>query len=32
MMSDDDKVPGDYDPELGTPLWEVYGDGEDDRR
>ena len=25
VMSDDAKVPEDYDPEMGTPLWEVYG-------
>ena len=25
IMSDDDKLPDDFDPEMGTPLWEVYG-------
>lgn len=28
IMSDDDKLPDDFDVYGGTPLWEVYGDDE----
>ena len=29
LTTDHDFVPDDYDPEMGTPLWEVYGEQDD---
>jgi hypothetical protein len=29
IMSDDDKLPDGFDPEMGTPLWEVYGEDDE---